>query len=267
MHSHLWELCDHLRAAGIGITILSTGLLLRRHAAELVRRCDDVVVSLDGPQRDPQPDPQHPARLREAGRGRGGGQSRRPARGWSARAARSSAPTSATCAPPSPPRTSLGLDRISFLAADVSSEAFNRPGGWDERARRPGGAGAGRPAAAGGRDRRAGAASARPISRSGYIAESPLKLRRRLSQYYAALLGQGDFFPNDVQRALGFERDRVRRHGAAMLLSAAARQHLPGRQPGRDPEFARGDRLAARARSAARRDLPEVCVYLIVAGG
>src|SRR5215212_4269841 len=49
LHSHLWELCDHLRAAEIGITILSTGLLLRRHAAELVRRCDDVVVSLDGP--------------------------------------------------------------------------------------------------------------------------------------------------------------------------------------------------------------------------
>ena len=29
----------------------------------------------------------------------------------------------------------IGLDRISFLAADVSSEAFNRPGGWEhERA-------------------------------------------------------------------------------------------------------------------------------------
>src|SRR4029079_7168448 len=50
LHSNLWELCDHLRAAGIGITILSTGLLLRRHAAELVQRCDDVVVSLDGPR-------------------------------------------------------------------------------------------------------------------------------------------------------------------------------------------------------------------------
>src|SRR5215470_19475411 len=50
LHSQLWELCDHLRTADIGITILSTGLLLRRHAAELVRRCDDVVVSLDGPQ-------------------------------------------------------------------------------------------------------------------------------------------------------------------------------------------------------------------------
>src|SRR3954466_10930967 len=47
--SHLWELCDHLRAADIGITILTTGLLLERHAAELAKRCDDVVVSLDGP--------------------------------------------------------------------------------------------------------------------------------------------------------------------------------------------------------------------------
>ncbi|HET9224057.1 MAG TPA: radical SAM protein, partial [Roseiflexaceae bacterium] len=50
LHSELWELCAHLRDADIGITILSTGLLLRRHAAELVRYCDDVVVSLDGPQ-------------------------------------------------------------------------------------------------------------------------------------------------------------------------------------------------------------------------
>src|SRR5215467_3359124 len=50
MHSRLWDLCDALQDAGIGISILSTGLLLRRHAAELVRRCDDVVVSLDGPQ-------------------------------------------------------------------------------------------------------------------------------------------------------------------------------------------------------------------------
>ena len=39
-----------LREAGIGITLLSTGLLLARDAAELVRWCDDVVVSLDGPR-------------------------------------------------------------------------------------------------------------------------------------------------------------------------------------------------------------------------
>ena len=32
---------------------------------------------------------------------------------------------------------------------------------------------------------------------SGYISESAIKLRRRLHQHFAALLGQGDFFPND----------------------------------------------------------------------
>jgi MoaA/NifB/PqqE/SkfB family radical SAM enzyme len=32
---------------------------------------------------------------------------------------------------------------------------------------------------------------------SGFIAESPAKLRRRLGQYYSALLGEGDFAPND----------------------------------------------------------------------
>ena len=50
LHSHLWEMCELLRQADIGITVLSTGLLLRRHALELVRYCDDVVVSLDGPR-------------------------------------------------------------------------------------------------------------------------------------------------------------------------------------------------------------------------
>src|SRR5689334_1386158 len=50
LHSHLWELCEYLHGAGIGITLLSTGLLLRRDAVDLVRYCDDVIVSLDGPQ-------------------------------------------------------------------------------------------------------------------------------------------------------------------------------------------------------------------------
>jgi MoaA/NifB/PqqE/SkfB family radical SAM enzyme len=90
----------------------------------------------------------------------------------------------------------LGLDRISFLAADVSSEAFNRPGGWEA-------------------DRGAEVALqeddlsllAQELDRledecaadfaSGFIAESPIKLRRRLHQYFAALLGQTEFHPNE----------------------------------------------------------------------
>jgi len=89
----------------------------------------------------------------------------------------------------------LGLERISFLAADVSSDAFNRPSGWDD-------------------DHIAHVAlSAQDLPllqqeldclerehaddfASGFIAESPLKLRQRLLQYYAALLGLADFHPN-----------------------------------------------------------------------
>jgi MoaA/NifB/PqqE/SkfB family radical SAM enzyme len=89
----------------------------------------------------------------------------------------------------------IGLSRISFLAADVTTDAFNRPAGWDS-------------------DhlvRVALASDDLPLLlqeletlerenaadfATGFIAESPVKLRRRLHQYYAALLGQGEFHPN-----------------------------------------------------------------------
>jgi MoaA/NifB/PqqE/SkfB family radical SAM enzyme len=89
----------------------------------------------------------------------------------------------------------IGLDSISFLAADVSSQAFNRADGWD--------------------DQRAAAVSLEPDDAvrldaeldaleaehradfaSGFIAESPAKLRRRLGQYFKALLGEHEFPAN-----------------------------------------------------------------------
>jgi radical SAM protein with 4Fe4S-binding SPASM domain len=86
------------------------------------------------------------------------------------------------------------LDGISFLAADVSSEAFNRPGGWDGE----------RTALVAlsateldalllelGRLEREHAAD----FASGFIAESPEKLRARILGHFAALLGRGDFAP------------------------------------------------------------------------
>jgi len=195
MHSRLWELCDHLRAAHIGITILSTGLLLSRHAAELVRRCDDVVVSLDGP-RDVH------NRIRNVPRAY-----ERLAEGIAAvKDADANVQVTGRCTVQRSNYAmlrdtvaaahSLRLDRISFLAADVSSDAFNRPGGWDtdrvhQVALEP-------------KDLPLLALEIKALERqraadfaSGFIAESPAKLRRRLSQYYAALLGEGDFAPND----------------------------------------------------------------------
>ena len=194
MHSHLWEMCDVLRAADIGITILSTGLLLRRHAAELVLRCDDVVVSLDGPQ------PIHDA-IRNVPSAFA-----RLADGVAAvKAADAKVLVTARCTVQRGnfrrlreivgAAHALGLDRISFLAADVSSDAFNRPDGWDEA--RVG------QVALETEDLQLLAAEIDALEHecaedfaSGFIAESPQKLRRRLSQYYAALLGDSEFVPN-----------------------------------------------------------------------
>ena len=193
LHSHLWELCDHLRAANIGITILSTGLLLSRHAADLVRCCDDVVVSLDGPE------PVHD-RIRNVPRAYA-----RLAEGVAAvKATGVGVQVTARCTVQRSNFTTLratvaaalalGLDRISFLAADVSSDAFNRPNGWDdERAGQVALESADLPLLAAELD-----ALERDCANefaSGFIAESPAKLRRTLYQYYAALLGIGDFAP------------------------------------------------------------------------
>ncbi len=50
MHSDLFRLCAILRSRKIRVTILSTGLLLERHAAAIAAHVDDVIVSLDGPR-------------------------------------------------------------------------------------------------------------------------------------------------------------------------------------------------------------------------
>jgi MoaA/NifB/PqqE/SkfB family radical SAM enzyme len=85
----------------------------------------------------------------------------------------------------------IGLDRISFMAVDVSSTAFNRPIPWQE------------PRVAEvalDRDEMAEFAALveDTISRfaadfaSGFVAEAPDKLRR-LPRYFAALHGEADF--------------------------------------------------------------------------
>jgi MoaA/NifB/PqqE/SkfB family radical SAM enzyme len=195
MHSNLWALCDALRAADIGITILSTGLLLRQHATELVLRCDDVVVSLDGPEAIHDRIRNVPRAFARLADGVAAVKTADPTVAVTGRCTIQRANYHALRATVAAAQ-SIGLDRISFLAADVSSDAFNRPGGWD--------------------DERVGQvaltaddlplldAEIRALERerggdfaSGYIAESPEKLRRRLSQYFAALLGRDHFFPNE----------------------------------------------------------------------
>lgn len=131
MHSAFFRLCELLKTRNIRITVLSTGLLLRRFAEQIVRYVDDVIVSLDGP-----PDvhdsirraPGAFARLKE---GVGEIHAIRTDFGIAARCTVQRLNCS-TVVETAAAAKSLGAQSISFLAADLTSQAFNRPEPWDK---------------------------------------------------------------------------------------------------------------------------------------
>ena len=188
LHSHLWDLCALLREAGIGITLLSTGLLLARDAERLVRCCDDVIVSLDGPREVHDRIRNVPRAYDRLAEGIAAVRTADPGTALSGRCTVQRENCRALRATVAAARD-IGLDRISFLAADVTSEAFNRPGGWDrERAAS---------VALAPEDLPLLAAEIEAMEESdfasGFISENRDKLRSRLHHYFAALLGLGDF--------------------------------------------------------------------------
>ena len=131
LHDDLRGLLELLRGEGMRITLLSTGLLLADNAALVTELVDDVIVSLDGPRET------HNAirRIRDA--------YEQMATGIAAlRAVRKDIPVSARSTVQKNnfrelPRTvdaarELGLNSISFLAVDATSTAFNREDGWND---------------------------------------------------------------------------------------------------------------------------------------
>ncbi|HEX4963600.1 MAG TPA: radical SAM protein [Thermoanaerobaculia bacterium] len=193
LHSHLWEVCGLLREAGIGITLLTTGLLLARDAAALARVCDDLVVSLDGPREVHDRIRNVPHAFDKLAAGVNAVRAAAPGIAVSGRCTVQRANCQDLRATVRAARE-LGLDRISFLAADVSSEAFNRPGGWDgTRAAEVALRREDLPVLAEELDALA-REHAEDFAR-GFIAESLEKLEHRLLRHFAALLGEGDFAP------------------------------------------------------------------------
>ncbi|MCY2990273.1 MAG: radical SAM protein [Planctomycetota bacterium] len=193
LHSDLWRLCDPLRQAGMAITVLTTGLLLKRDAESLARYCDDVIVSLDGPRDVHNQIRNVPQAYERLAEGVSAVRRANPGARISGRCTvqrRNFGCLRATVAA----AHELGLKWLSFLAADVRTEAFHRPGGWTH-------------------DRVASvaleaddlpqlAAELAALERdcaadlaSGYIRESPEKLRRCLVEYFRALVGRGGFPP------------------------------------------------------------------------
>jgi Fe-coproporphyrin III synthase len=190
MHSNLWSLCELLKDLDCKITLLSTGLLLGRHAESIMRWCDEVIVSLDGSREVHNEIRRLPRAYERLVEGVTALKARNPnfrVTGRSVVQQRNyfDLPNVIDAA------REIGLDQISFLAADVSSTAFNRPTPWgDERIADV----ALSPNEVVEFERLVEDTIVRYASdfASGFIAEEPDKIRR-LYHYFAALNGRRDF--------------------------------------------------------------------------
>lgn len=190
LNQNFFSLCRILKKQNIHITLLSTGLLLKKHAQNIIELVDDVIISLDGDE------PTHDSirnipgcyQLMKEG----------------IQAIRIISPSYRITGRTVIHRLNyrvwpqiiqsakeLQLDRISFLPADVSSTAFNREIKWDaprqQEVMLP-------------KDELASlqqilaqllVTNQRDFE-NGFIAEPPAKLNK-IYQYYAALHGLNDF--------------------------------------------------------------------------
>ncbi len=202
MHSNLWTLCELLKELEVKITLLSTGLLLGRWRSEITRWCDEVIVSLDGSREVHDAIRRVPRAFDQLAEGVAAlhgeaGQTVDP----TFQAAEPALRVTGRCVLhrlnfrdlPNiiDAAHEVGLASISFLAADTSSEAFNRPGGWEpERADEV----ALDPQEADELERLVETVIAERAAdfESGFIVERPDKLRRIVS-YYQALHGAAEF--------------------------------------------------------------------------
>jgi MoaA/NifB/PqqE/SkfB family radical SAM enzyme len=129
MNPELPDLCSILRKEGIRLTLLTTGLLLKKYAASVAASFDDVIISLDGP-------PEIHDQIRRVERafallheGVCALQELRPGLRITARCTVQKAnhhclwETAETA-------QLMRLNGISFLATDLTSSAFNRPLIW-----------------------------------------------------------------------------------------------------------------------------------------
>jgi len=129
MHSDLSSLSRLCRAEGVRITLLTAGLTLERCAATVAAAMDDVIVSVDGPPGIHDKTRSVPGAYRRL---RNGIEALRELRPEMPIHGRCTIQKSNFNELRHTVRTAqeLNLNSLSFLAADTTSEAFNRPDGW-----------------------------------------------------------------------------------------------------------------------------------------
>jgi len=129
LHSDLAALCRLLRREGVRITLLTAGLLLRPQAELVASMVDDLIVSLDGPPAVHEYIRQRPRAFERLAQGIAAVRRLQPQMPISARCTVQRSNHLHLCATVNTAKA-LQLNSISFLAADVTSAAFNRPAGW-----------------------------------------------------------------------------------------------------------------------------------------
>ncbi|MBC7949401.1 MAG: radical SAM protein [Chitinophagaceae bacterium] len=131
LHRNFFRFCELMTDNNIKVSLLSTGLSLKKNAAQLVTHVNDIIVSLDGNEELHDRIRNIPGAFRQLEEGVQEIKSMNSQFGISARTVIHRLnfrqwPDIVDAA-----RT-IGLDRISFLPADVSSHAFNREVLWSD---------------------------------------------------------------------------------------------------------------------------------------
>lgn len=131
LNPNFFSLCKILKRQDLKITLLSTGLTLRRHAAEILQWIDEIIVSLDGDEETHNSIRNIDGAFAKMKEGVQNIKSCNPQFKVSARTVIHRLnfrkwPDIIESA------KQIGVDSISFLPADVSSHAFNREVLWTE---------------------------------------------------------------------------------------------------------------------------------------
>lgn len=190
LNPNFFRFCAILKKEDIKISLLSTGLSLVRHADNLLLWVNDIIVSLDGDEKLHDQIRNIPGAFRKLKEGVQLLHSKDPNYRITARTVIHRLnfrhwPAIIEAA------ADIGLDQISFLPADVSSEAFNRADPWDEPRQHE---------ILPSKEElpevlemiQSLIRDYRPLFDNGFIAESPAKLSK-IGQYYTASYGMNPF--------------------------------------------------------------------------
>lgn len=131
LNPNFFKLCEILKKENIRISLLSSGLILKKHAAELVKWVSEIIISLDGDQETHDRIRSIPGAYNKIAESIQA--IRQIDRGYPIKARTVIQKHNFHIWPLIIESAKmLGFDQISFLAADVSSSAFNRKEVWEE---------------------------------------------------------------------------------------------------------------------------------------